>query len=700
MSPPISKLVLPTIETCRWRQAEANGDGAQCGLIARMTGAPAGELSAVTNDVCAACCHSFPPTVHRLNPVVASVLYAAATNLVGTGGTAFCTAQRAEHLRELADRSLDITVPERFSITPARASAACCYLGEPIEQSVNGGSSSGEPVHVCRHPAHELTTPSGCWMCRDWTREPPRSRFLALRELVPPPDRRCGPEVKEWAVGVTTAPRRRPTLELCLDSIVRAGWPEPRIFLDGTAPLPPRYGHLPLTWREEAIGAFPAWHLALVELLLQQPKADAYLLLQDDVILYDRECLREYLEAALWPGERPAIISLFYTGLDTRPGWRPMQEGWQWGAQGFVFPPDVARRLAADGDFARSWLAASAERHVAIPEALWRWVLETGTDVWYANPSLTQHIGNTSTIWMDSACASGRRAPWFAGSIETKFAAQESTADFPEDEFACPDELQGTYRDRVERGRRKMRERTAVICGLCRDVRHYLPRMAARIERLGGMFRDYRVVLVENDSVDATSEFLLDWAAINPRVEAITESIGVPRFPQTRDPQRAEWLAHCRNRCRAEALARYGDFSDVIVLDMDLAGGFSFDGLAHTFGEEDWDFVGSYGVAQRLDRRIRELSLTHVDVWAFRPLAGSPPTKLRHYNDLALARGEPLLAVESCFGGLGVYRMACYAAAEYGGGDCEHVVLHERMRRAGFGRQFLNPSQIVLYTPF
>ena len=60
----------------------------------------------------------------------------------------------------------------------------------------------------------------------------------------------------------------------------------------------------------------------------------------------------------------------------------------------------------------------------------------------------------------------------------------------------------------------------------------------------------------------------------------------------------------------------------------------------------------------------------------------------------------PMLPVESCFGGLGVYRMACLLACSYGGGgDSEHVVFHDRMRRSGLGRLYLNPSQIVLHSP-
>ena len=42
------------------------------------------------------------------------------------------------------------------------------------------------------------------------------------------------------------------------------------------------------------------------------------------------------------------------------------------------------------------------------------------------------------------------------------------------------------------------------------------------------------------------------------------------------------------------------------MLDMDLTGGFSYDGIAHTFSGKDWDFVGSYGLTQSLGRNLDE----------------------------------------------------------------------------------------------
>ena len=62
--------------------------------------------------------------------------------------------------------------------------------------------------------------------------------------------------------------------------------------------------------------------------------------------------------------------------------------------------------------------------------------------------------------------------------------------------------------------------------------------------------------------------------------------------------------------------------------------------------------------------------------------------------------GAPLVPVDSCFGGLAVYRMEAFASGSYAGGDCEHVTFHASLRRAGFGRIFLDPSLLALYPDF
>ena len=47
-----------------------------------------------------------------------------------------------------------------------------------------------------------------------------------------------------------------------------------------------------------------------IELLMREPEADAYLLVQDDAVLADF-AVRDYLGRILWPGDRPGLVSLY-----------------------------------------------------------------------------------------------------------------------------------------------------------------------------------------------------------------------------------------------------------------------------------------------------------------------------------------------------------------------------------------------------
>ncbi len=196
------------------------------------------------------------------------------------------------------------------------------------------------------------------------------------------------------------------------------------------------------------------------------------------------------------------------------------------------------------------------------------------------------------------------------------------------------------------------------------------------------MFRDYRVVLVGDDSSDATLEFLADWRTSNPRVEILRGSI-----------------ASRRNGYRDRVVAEHADFDHAIVIDTSVPGGWSFNGVASTFGEEGWDFVGSNGLVRLPTVKHAAPRFRQYDVRAFRPAAGTEASSLDERAEWPQKRGMPMLPVDSCFGGLGVYRMECLRACSYGDGDCEHAVFHDRLRQSGLGRLFLNPSQIVLYSP-
>lgn len=270
-----------------------------------------------------------------------------------------------------------------------------------------------------------------------------------------------------------------------------------------------------------------------------------------------------------------------------------------------------------------------------------------------------------------------------------------SLAAFPESRFPAAPDRRAEYRDRVRRGRSVMRDRRVVICGLARDLAEMLPTTIARVERLGRMFADYRVVVYENDSADSTLRLLADWHKANRRVSILSERRRDPVNPMASCPRRAARMAYYRNQCREMIRSEFSDFDHTIVVDMDLDGGWSYEGVANTFGHEGWDFVGAYGLIER--SFLTQTLLLQYDAWAFRAKGSYARIRTKIANHICFSRGDPMFEVYSCFGGLGVYRMEAMLACRYSGSDCEHVCFHRAMRKAGLGRLYLNPSQITFY---
>ena len=259
-----------------------------------------------------------------------------------------------------------------------------------------------------------------------------------------------------------------------------------------------------------------------------------------------------------------------------------------------------------------------------------------------------------------------------------------------ESAWPCSPAHRPAYEDAVERGRKRMAQTRAVFCALARDVADVLPANIERLEALGGRFAGHAVVVYENDSTDATPELLAAWQATDSRVHVESERLGLPRFPPTRDLERAAWLAQCRNSVRKRALEDFGDFDWAIVLDLDLLG-YCPDGMASSFGHESFDAMGSNGMSFFRGRPM------FYDSWAFRTHAHPEPFLARDIRFAVLPRGVPPQPVRSCFGGLAIYRMEAFRAATYAGHDCEHVCLHQGLRAAGYEEIFINPSMIARY---
>ena len=126
--------------------------------------------------------------------------------------------------------------------------------------------------------------------------------------------------------------------------------------------------------------------------------------------------------------------------------------------------------------------------------------------------------------------------------------------------------------------------------------------------------------------------------------------------------------------------------------------GFSIEGISNSIGHDEWDVIGSNGLLIYPEQGRAGGRVEYYDTWAFRHREESVNNHDRAGEELSFARGEPLLPVRSCFGGLALYKCGAFlSGARYEGDECEHIAFHQQMKENGFDKIFLNPSQIVLY---
>lgn len=225
--------------------------------------------------------------------------------------------------------------------------------------------------------------------------------------------------VSEWAVGLTTAPRSIPTLSPCISSLRDAGWAHPRLFVEPGTDVPPEFSELPKSLRDETLGAFPNWYLGVTELFLRQPRAEAFLICQDDILL--SRGLRRYLEHRLWPSETVGVVSLYRpscypegdagTFTDENRGWS------SWGALAYVFSNPGVRQLLADPILLNHRHHGPGGGLRNIDSIVGAWCERQQLPYYVHTPSLVQHIGDTSTIYANAANVGSRMAASFQEEI-------------------------------------------------------------------------------------------------------------------------------------------------------------------------------------------------------------------------------------------------------------------------------------------
>ncbi|QDT12579.1 hypothetical protein [Planctomycetes bacterium K23_9] len=364
-------------ESCRHRidpRQDGDRELADCRLLQEIAGVDSHPALVVERDACLACCDSFSPSAEDLNPIVASLLFELSEQIVDLGGVDGCDLQKASRLNAWAERSLPAVAPDEDDSEDIQQRTYDHLAGVSVDQLLQ---QLPMPAESSKHKNGKLT----------------------------------------WSVGITTAPRRLPTLQKSAESVIQAGWDDPVLFIDGEVDLPASLQHLECCRRSPATGAFPNYILSLGELYMRNPHADAYLMIQDDALLLPSSAMRDYLDRVLWFDEGPSIASLYcsseYNQSET--GWHLFPENWVWGAVAFVFSRDAVLSLLQSPMIWEHRAKPGDEGLSRIDVAIGQFAQAKQIPVYFPSPSLVQHIGIISTIWKVARAVNARRANQFIG---------------------------------------------------------------------------------------------------------------------------------------------------------------------------------------------------------------------------------------------------------------------------------------------
>lgn len=260
-------------------------------------------------------------------------------------------------------------------------------------------------------------------------------------------------------------------------------------------------------------------------------------------------------------------------------------------------------------------------------------------------------------------------------------------ARFPEDLWQVNRDNQIDYSKRVVYGYGVLEKSNIVIAGITRNSSRALYYNLLRIQALSE-FTKIQTIIYTNDNEDDTLAILRGNIAQELNINVIEETLGKKHHGPVTTTDRYRDMAYYRNKYMEQA--DQIDYNFLVVIDLDTHG-FSYDGFAHAIGCMDKaDFIGSNGVIyQGADKfGIRRL---YYDSLAFRRIGSTGPHPSEEINLLNYNRGDPLVRVQSCFGGLGIYTPKV-KGMRYTEKDCDHVTINNKLKC------YLDPSLIVLYS--
>lgn len=236
------------------------------------------------------------------------------------------------------------------------------------------------------------------------------------------------------------------------------------------------------------------------------------------------------------------------------------------------------------------------------------------------------------------------------------------------------------------------------IIGLTRNSEKIIRTTLNRIHYLSKFFKSVKVLIFENDSIDSTNEIVTNFIdkVDNLEIHLASKNLDTKYHEGGKEEVRRKDMSFYRNTCLSIINRMEWDIEHLIILDTDLYGGFSYEGIFNSLGfEDEWSAIGSNSLLYN-ELEDKTLERLFYDTWAYRPIDSWNDCCGEKTNRLIFERGQEPIKVNSCFGGMCIYKYEDIKGLSYDDSDCDHVTLHKKLKAKGKGI-YLNPSQITLY---
>ena len=262
-----------------------------------------------------------------------------------------------------------------------------------------------------------------------------------------------------------------------------------------------------------------------------------------------------------------------------------------------------------------------------------------------------------------------------------------------------------------------LEESTIIICSIVKNAERGLKVNIPVINELCGRFKDFRIVVYENDSKDQTKYLLRQWTLRDKeRIHVLLNASGASNtIPSKGDvscnpffsKRRIEKMARLRN-FYMEYVDEKGWTADYfMVVDLDVARLFAEPVIATLKADKDWDVVTAFGYSRspRLSKRYHDgyaltmvgdenCSQTEEKIYSMPGILG----KLKPDDDW--------LKVYSAFGGLATYKFEAVKGLRYSAipnkdprveVHCEHFSLCKQIHERGYDNIFIVPDMVLKY---